>query len=68
VACDDGADNDGDGLIDWPADADCTSAIGDSEAPVTAVPMLPPIGAVLLPIALIAAGVLETRRSRRTCL
>jgi len=30
-ACNDGRDNDGDGAVDWPADADCVSADADSE-------------------------------------
>lgn len=30
--CSDGIDNDGDGLVDFPADPDCTDALDDSEA------------------------------------
>jgi len=29
--CDDGLDNEGDGLVDYPADPDCGSALGSSE-------------------------------------
>lgn len=37
--CADGIDNDGDGLIDYPLDPDCTSALDDDEAsPVTPTP------------------------------
>ena len=32
AACDDGADNDGDGKTDYPADPDCTSPDDDNEA------------------------------------
>ena len=31
--CDDGIDNDGDGKIDYPADAGCTNRLDDSELP-----------------------------------
>ena len=31
--CSDGIDNDGDGLIDFPADPDCTSPFDDNEGP-----------------------------------
>ncbi|MEW5907574.1 MAG: hypothetical protein AB1643_00080 [Patescibacteria group bacterium] len=36
AACEDGVDNDSDGLIDYPADTDCTSASDTSEAAVAA--------------------------------
>jgi hypothetical protein len=38
--CDDGVDNDGDGLIDYPADPDCTSYAGPTE--VATEPPSPP--------------------------
>jgi hypothetical protein len=31
--CDDNLDNDGDGLVDWPADPGCSSKLDDSEDP-----------------------------------
>ncbi len=37
--CFDGQDNDGDGLIDFPADPDCSSEAGTSEAPEVPVPL-----------------------------
>ena len=35
MACDDGFDNDGDGLIDFPADPKCSSPSDTSEGPAS---------------------------------
>ncbi|PIR83985.1 hypothetical protein COU18_01085 [Candidatus Kaiserbacteria bacterium CG10_big_fil_rev_8_21_14_0_10_51_14] len=40
--CSDGIDNDGDGLIDFPADPGCTSGDDDTEAPNPSIPPSPP--------------------------
>ncbi len=40
--CSDGLDNDGDGLIDYPADPDCSSAVDDDESASSSGP--PPGG------------------------
>jgi PKD repeat protein len=41
VQCDDGNDNDGDGLIDYPRDPDCTSPTDNSEYNITPPPQPP---------------------------
>ncbi len=43
AACDDGADNDGDGQTDFPADPGCTDATDTDEADVTPPPGVVPV-------------------------
>jgi 3-phytase len=60
AACDDRFDNDGDTLVDHPADPDCDSALDDSEHPVPE-----PSASLLWLAALGALGLLARRRLRR---
>lgn len=59
--CSDEIDNDADGLIDFPADPDCTSREDDYEATV-GVPGLGPAGLSALAAALLAGAALPRRR------
>ena len=59
--CSDGADNDLDGLVDYPADTDCSGPSFSSEAPATIpVPALEGYGRLVLGILL---GTILVRRS-----
>jgi hypothetical protein len=67
VACDDGIDNDGDNLIDWPADPECASATDISEASAAPpVPTLPPVGLMVLAAALLVTAGGVAARERRS--
>jgi CubicO group peptidase (beta-lactamase class C family) len=59
-ACSDGVDNDGDSLIDYPADPDCTSLADSSEA-TPVVPSMGRLDLVVLACAMVGACGLQAR-------
>lgn len=61
--CADEVDNDGDLLVDFPEEPDCTSELADDEAPPK-VPSISPPGLVALAVALLIAGARGRRRAR----
>ena len=54
--CSDGLDNDRDGLLDWPADPQCSALSDDSESAACG------LGFELAPLSVLAWGVLRRRR------
>jgi hypothetical protein len=63
LECRNGVDDDGDGDVDWPDDAGCTSENDARERPFGIVPAVPPAGIGAL--ALLLAGAAGFHRSRR---
>ena len=59
LKCDNGIDDDGDGLIDYPDDPHCTSSTTPTEAPP--VPLLNGIFTGLMIFSLAATGLRQSR-------
>ena len=64
LPCDDGLDNDLDGLVDFPQDPECNGPGGVSEAPIAPIPSLP-VWTLALLAGILAAVAGRVRRGFR---